>query len=212
MSYVIVPVGLNLGPSYRYVTPPDPTPEYWEVRLGDESEHLTADEFTVWATAFLDPERHAQLKVSHASLLIDLARAAEPVPDPDAIIERLIERRLLVEFDTDGSLERVFRRIQLFPCAEGMGNTPDEPDRRHIGHHGQSLLKTNYTVYGMWAFSAITSPSLWEACAEFELGAQEQLAAGADIEDTKASEVAHELAITIPMMIALGCAFLDIVR
>lgn len=26
MPTVIVPVGLNLGPSYRYVTPPDPNP------------------------------------------------------------------------------------------------------------------------------------------------------------------------------------------
>ncbi len=32
MPTVIVPVGLNLGPSYRYVTPPDPNPEYYRVR------------------------------------------------------------------------------------------------------------------------------------------------------------------------------------
>lgn len=34
MPTVIVPVGLNLGPSYRYVTPPDPNPEYYRVKPG----------------------------------------------------------------------------------------------------------------------------------------------------------------------------------
>src|SRR5262249_44094479 len=53
MPTVILPVGLYLGPSYRFVTPPDPAPEYWEVRLGRESEELTVHEFEVWGRAFL---------------------------------------------------------------------------------------------------------------------------------------------------------------
>lgn len=71
MPTVIVPVGLNLGPSYRYVTPPDPTPEYWEVRLGNDSEELTDEEFQVWGRAFLDPERHARLEISRETLRRD---------------------------------------------------------------------------------------------------------------------------------------------
>jgi hypothetical protein len=89
-----------------------------------------------------------------------------------------------------------------------MGNTPDEPELRRIGHNGQPLLKVNGTVYGMWAFSA-SQGSLWRASADFEEGAREQRAAGAEVLATTADEVAREVAICIPMMIASGCAFLD---
>jgi hypothetical protein len=47
MPTVIVPVGLNLGPSYRYTTPPDPSPEHWEVRLGTEAEESACSTVTV---------------------------------------------------------------------------------------------------------------------------------------------------------------------
>jgi hypothetical protein len=99
MPSVIVPVGLNLGPSYRYATPPDPTPEYWEVRLGPESEELTADEFQVWGRSFLDPERHARLEVNRDTLRRDLIAAGNGPDDPDPVIDRLLERGLLTQYD-----------------------------------------------------------------------------------------------------------------
>ncbi|NJP32849.1 hypothetical protein [Micromonospora thermarum] len=211
MPTVIVPVGLNLGPSYRYVTPPDPNPEYWEVRLGNDSEELTDEEFHVWGRAFLDPERHARLEVSRETLRRDALAAGNGPTDPEAVIDRLLDRGLLIEFDPDGELEKPFRRIKLYPLAEGMGNTPDEPDRRLIGHNGQAHVKVNYTVYGMWAYSS-TIGSLWDACVDFEAGTKEQHEAGEDVEETSAAEVAAEAAKTVPMLIASGCAFLDLVR
>jgi hypothetical protein len=211
MPTVIVPVGLNLGPSYRYTTPPDPTPEHWEVRLGTEAEELTADEFQVWGRAFLDPDRHSRLEVTRDTLRRDVIAAGNGPADPDPVIDRLLERGLLVEYDPEGPLEKVFRRYKLFPIAEGMGNTPDEPDRRHLGHNGVSLLKANSTVYGIWAFSS-TIGSVWDACVDFEAGAREQIHAGEDIVETTAEEVAREVAVAVPAMIASGCAFLDLDR
>jgi hypothetical protein len=212
MPTVIVPVGLNLGPSYRYTTPPDPTPEHWEVRLATEAEELTADEFQVWGRAFLDPERHARLEVTRDTLRRDVVAAGNGPTDPDPVIDRLLERGLLVEYDPEGPLEKVFRRYKLFPIAEGMGNTPDEPDRYHIGHNGVSLVKVNYTVYGMLAFSSTVAPSLWEACVDFQAGAVELREAGEDVDEAPAEEVAREIAITAPMLVASGCAFFDVAR
>lgn len=211
MPTVIVPVGLNLGPSYRYVTPPDPNPEYWEVRLGNDSEELTDDEFQVWGRAFLDPERHARLEVTRETLQRDLLAAGAGPTNPGPVIDQLLDRGLLIEFDPNGELEKPFRRIKLYPLAEGMGNTPEEPDRRLIGHNGQAHVKVNSTVYGMWAHSSSIG-SLWEACVDFEAGAKEQRAAGEDVAESTAAEVACETAGILPMLIASGCAFLDQVR
>jgi hypothetical protein len=208
MPTVIVPVGLNLGPSYRYVTPPDPTPEFWEVRLGTDSEELSGDEFQVWGRAFLDPERHARLEVNRDTLRRDLLAAGKGPADPDEAIGALIDRGFLVEFDPEGPLEKVFRRLRLHPLAEGMGNTPEEPDRRLIGHNGQPLLKVNYTVYNLWAFSSAVG-SMWEACTLAKRLADDQRAAGEDIDPMTADDLAKDAATTIPMLVASGCAFLD---
>ncbi|WP_431877451.1 hypothetical protein [Micromonospora marina] len=208
MPTVIVPVGLNLGPSYRYVTPPDLTPEYWEVRLGNDSEELTDEEFQVWGRAFLDPERHARLEVNRETLQRDVIAAGNGPANPGPVIERLLDRGLLIEFDPDSELEKPFRRIKLQPLAEGMGNTPEEPDRRHIGHNGVSLLKVTSAVYGIWAFSS-TEASLWEACVGLDEDNQRDLQTGMDLERLTAAEASRQVAITIPVLVASGCAFLD---
>lgn len=116
MPTVIVPVGLNLGPSYRYVNPPDPNPEYWEVRLGNDSEELTDKEFQIWGRAFLDPERHSRLEVTRDALQLDVLTATTGVINPGPIIDRLLDRKLLIEFDPDGDLEKPFRRLTLHQC------------------------------------------------------------------------------------------------
>ncbi|MCI4066088.1 hypothetical protein MRQ36_27495 [Micromonospora sp. R77] len=208
MPTVIVPVGLNLGPSYRYVTPPDPDPEYWEVRLGNDSEELTDEEFQVWGRAFLDPERQARLEVNRETLQRDVIAAGNGPADPGPVIDRLLDRGLLIEFDPDSELEKAFRRIKLHPLAEGMGNTPEEPDRRLIGHNGQALVKVNFTVYNLWAFSS-TVGSLWDACAIATQLADEQRASGEDIDAMTAGELALDAAKVIPMLVAAGCAFLE---
>ncbi|WP_025620508.1 hypothetical protein [Salinispora cortesiana] len=211
MPTVIVPVGLNLGPSYRYVTPPDPNPEFWEVRLGNDSEELTDDEFQVWGRAFLDPERHARLEVTRETLQRDLLAAGAGPASPGPVIDQLLDRGLLIEFDPNGELEKPFRRIKLHPLAEGMGNTPEEPDRRLIGHNGQAHVKVNYTVYNLWAFSSTVS-SLWQACVLAAELADEQRAAGEDVDPMTAAELALDVANVTPMLIASGCAFLEPVR
>lgn len=208
MPEVIVPVGLSMGPSYRYVTPPDPVPEYWEVRLGAESEELNAEEFQVWGRAFLDPPRHERLEVNRASVLRDAASADAGPAEPGPVLDRLLERGLLLEYDTDGPYEAAFRRVKLFPLAEGMGNTPEEPERYHIGHNGVSLLKVAPLVNGLWAWSALDA-SLWHACVGMDEDNQRDLKAGMELDRVTADEAAGEIAATLPMLIAAGCAFLD---
>ncbi|RKF23880.1 hypothetical protein [Micromonospora globbae] len=208
MPTVIVPVGLNLGPSYRYVTPPDSEPEFYRVRLGQEFAQLSVDEFKVWGRAFLDPERHARLQVNRGTLRDDVVAAGNGPAQPEQVIEGLLEQGLLVEFDPDGSLEKVFRQLKLFPTAEGMGNTPDEPGWERIGHNGQPLLKVSATVYGIWAFSS-TEESLWAACSGLAEDAEQGRAEGEELDSLTADEAAKAIAGNLPLLVAAGCAVLD---
>lgn len=208
MPVVIVPVGLSMGPSYRYATPPDPVPEYWEVRLGAESEELDADEFRVWGRAFLDPPRHERLEVNRQSVLRDAVAAGLGPADPVPVLERLVDRGLLLEYDTDGPYEKVFRRIKLFPLAEGMGNTPEEPDLNHIGHNGVSLVKVSSVVFGLWAVSSLDA-SLWDSCVGMDGDNSQDIAGGMDLVRVTADDAARQIAGTLPMLISAGCAFLD---
>jgi len=211
MPTVVVPIGLNLGPRYRYVDPPDPDPEAYEVRLGSDLEELDADEFKVWTAAFADAERHRNLLVNRASLERFLVGRGAPA-DPGTVIDRLLDRRLLLEFDPiEEPLEDVFRRYQLFPLAEGLGSTAEEPHQHRIGHGGQPLIALNITVYSLWSF-ATTLPSLWDACVYFAADVDADDLDELDLDDfdeLSAEEAAREIGASIPMLVAAGCAFLD---
>ncbi|WP_020637988.1 hypothetical protein [Salinispora arenicola] len=207
-SKVIVPAGFSLGPQHRYVRPADPTPESWEVHLGGDILELSEAEVGVYGTAFLHIEDHSQLKVNRARLIQELRTAPHPQPDAQRLVDRLIDRGLLLEFDPEGPLEELFRRYRLFPTAEGMGSTPEEPEYHRMGHGNRPLVAVHNDAYVMWAFSFLHA-NLWEACAYFAKADQEELEEGEQPIGLTADRVAREVAVNLPMMIATQCAFLD---
>jgi hypothetical protein len=207
MPTVIVPVGLSMGPRYRYVRPPDPTPECYEIHLGDDLVELTETEAAVWAAAFVDAERHAKLAVNRKSLIQLIQTAPKPEPRAAEIVDNLIGRGLLVEFDPEGDLERVFRRHKLLPLGEGLGSTPEEPHLHRIGHGGQAKIAVSNTVYIQWSFAYLHA-NLWDACTFYADDSEHVADGGEPLELTPAS-VAREVALNLPMAIATSCALLD---
>ncbi|MFF0150933.1 hypothetical protein [Micromonospora sp. NPDC005203] len=208
MPRVIIPVGFSLGPQHRYVRPADPKPESWEVHLGGDMLELTEDEFSVYGAAFLDLEGHSKLRVDRARLVDLLLNASNPQPQVESLVGSLIDRGLLLEFDPEGPLDDLFRRYRLFPTAEGMGSTPEEPHYHRMGHHNRALVAVQNDAYVMWAFSFV-HPNLWEACAYFARADEEELEESEEPIGLTAEGVARELALNMPMMIATQCAFLD---
>ncbi|MEV4210586.1 hypothetical protein [Micromonospora sp. NPDC049662] len=208
MPRVIIPVGFSLGPQHRYVRPADPTPESWEVHLGGDMLELTEDEVGVYGAAFLDVEGHSKLRVDRAQLVNSLLNAPIPQPRAESLVGSLIDRGLLLEFDPEGPLEDLFRRYRLFPTAEGMGTTPEEPHYHRMGHHNRALVAVQNDAYVMWAFSFV-HPNLWEACAYFARADEEELEGSEEPIGLTAEGVAREVALNMPMMIATQCAFLD---
>ncbi|MFV2087852.1 hypothetical protein [Micromonospora sp. LOL_021] len=207
MSTVIVPAGLSMGPRYRYVRPPDPRPECYEVHLGDDLVELTETEAAVWAAAFLYPDRHAKLSVNRESLVRMLETAPKPEPRAARYVDDLIARGLLVEFDPDGDLRPVFSRHKLLPLAQGLGSTPDAPHQHRIGIGDQPLVAVSSDVYAQWSFSFL-HPDLWTACA-FYADDSEHVAAGGEPLNLTAESLAQEVAEVLPLMIAAACAALD---
>jgi len=207
MSSVIVPAGLTMGPRYPYVRPPDPTPECYEVHLGDDLVELTETEAAIWAAAFLYPDQHAKLAVNRESLIRMLETAPKPEPQAAHYVDDLITRGLLVEFDPDGDLQPVFSRHKLMPLAQGLGSTPDEPHQHRIGLGGEAAVAVPIQVYTQWSY-AFLHPSLWDACV-FYADQSEEEADGEDLLDLTSTGVARDVAINLPMMVVTGCVFLD---
>ncbi|WP_428964199.1 hypothetical protein [Micromonospora fluostatini] len=208
MPRVIVPAGLSMGPRFRYVRPPDPIPECYEIHLGDDLVELTETEAAVWAAAFVDAERHAKLQVNRESLIRLLETAPKPEPQATTLVDGLIERGLLVEFDTDGNLEPIFRRHKLLPLGQGLGSTAEAPHLHRVGLANQPILAVPNSVYGLWSFS-FQSPSLWEACVYYAAADQEELMEDEEPLGMTPAEVATEVANHLPLIIATGCGFLD---
>ncbi|WP_326556834.1 hypothetical protein [Micromonospora sp. NBC_01796] len=207
MPTVIVPVGLSMGPRYRYVRPPDPTPECYEIHLGDDLVELTEVEAAVWAAAFVDAERHAKLAVNRKSLIQLVQTAPKPEPRAAEIVDNLIGRGLLVEFDPEGNLEPVFRRHKLLPLGQGLGSTAEEPHLHRIGFANQPVLALPNDAYGLWSFSFL-HPNLWAACVDLADESEEE-ALGEEILGLVPGGVAQDFAVHLPLMIATSCAFLD---
>jgi hypothetical protein len=206
MPQVIIPVGLSLGPQFRYVRPPDPRPECYEIQLGGDLIELDETEAAVWAAAFVDAERHSRLAVNRKSLLKFIGTSPNPEPRAETIVSDLLQRGLLAEFDPRGSLEAFFSRHRMLPLGEGLGSTAEDPHLHRIGHLGRAAVAVTSTTYTQWSFSHL-HPNLWAACA-FLADDTEHVAAGGEPLGMTSASVAREVAENLPMMIATSCAFL----
>lgn len=209
MARVIVPVGLDMGQDFAASGSAEHAPEYWQVHLGGELVQLDADETVVWGAAFLDPQQHAVNEVNRQSLEARLRGMDRGPTDPAPTVTRLLERGLLIEFDpVGGPLEAMFRGLQLFPLAQGMGNTPEHVDRYSIGFGGRALVEVGPNVYSVWSY-AITEQSLWDACAGLATGLDEDLAPGDHPYNLTTEDVAGDVAAALPGLVTSACAFLD---
>lgn len=208
---VIVPVGLPLGYDHSLGVPEDHPDTFFHVHLGLEYEDLTLEEFVAWGAAFADPVRHGRLEVTRAHLeeRLRTAEGDDRMAEPGPVVERLLERGLLVEFEpAEGPLEELFRAVQVFPLGDGMGNTAERPDMYHIGVSGESQVSVPPELYAIWSY-AMTCGSLWEACVALAEGADEDLAPGEQPMLMAPEALARGMAGALPAMISAGCAFLD---
>ncbi|MBO0829401.1 MAG: hypothetical protein J2P24_16635 [Streptosporangiales bacterium] len=210
MAMVIVPVGMMLGEYFRPGGEPSSAPEHWHISVGGYAEHLTNDEVKVWAAAMLEPETQARLEGTREALERTVGTRAEgAVADPAPVVDRLLDRGLLVEFDpVDGDLEAFARRHRLFPLGVGMGNTQDDPLVYRIAVGNQARIGVNGDVYALWS-NSLYFLNLWESCEQFAKEMNANAPAGEHIPELDTDTVTRGLAANIPLLVSSECAFLD---
>lgn len=211
MPNVIVPVGLHLGPVYPIVDKPDKNalPEYCKVRFRNDLEELTPAEFVVWGSAFGDAKRATRFEMSRETLVDEVPRKARKEIDVSGVTNDLEARGLLLEYDTDGGLgEDLLKRLQIYPTAQGLGNTVDDPGWFRIGNRGDTLIKVTATVYNVWAFAS-SEPSIWMACEKLAGANADNVARDPDHRELPVSEAAAALSNNVPLLVSSGCAYLD---
>ncbi|MQA04707.1 MAG: hypothetical protein GEV07_18975 [Streptosporangiales bacterium] len=202
MSQVIVPAGLMLG-EFHAADASDEQPEYWHLNVGGYAEQLTALETTVWAAAMADPEKQSKLKGTREALRLALrTRSEAPISDPEPVIDDLLSRRALAQFDpTADNLESFGSSHRLLPLGIGLGNTHDDPENYRIAVAGEARVSVNGDIYALWSNSQ-HYPNLWESCAAF---AKEAFGDGPQ-PDT--NSVLQALAVNIPLLVATEVAIL----
>lgn len=186
-AVTIVPVGFDLGPVFALEPSGDPTPSHHEVRLGAAPQRLTADEYAMW----------------HASF-------TEPPPEADPVVARLLERGLLLAFDPAADLEKPFGVHRLYPSAPGLGSTPDAPMEYAVGDDANSTI-VPANVLTVWSFG-LTSPTLWDACAQLAADADTDLPPGVEPLDLSTDEVAWQVAYELPELLRARAAYLDLLN
>lgn len=213
MPNVVVPLGFDMGSIFAEDGPYDRSPSWYEVHLGGHPQQLNAEQYTAWLGAFHDVAAHADLAVDRAALERHLRTAAQgpagQLPNPGPIVDGLLERELLLEYDTDHAGEDVFSTLRLLPRAHGLGSTVDRPDRYRIGYPGRPLAQVQALVYQLWSLS-LTYPALWYAFEEIAGADVWQLASG----DRKPGpeQVGSEVGAALPLLVSSGAAFLDLVN
>ncbi|WP_163508621.1 hypothetical protein [Fodinicola acaciae] len=201
MTAIVVPVGFGNGP--RFAIGSGPEPEFYEVLRADQSIALPHDAYQVWLTAHADIESHANLTFTRERLV----ELAEPsVGDGTTeLVERLLSSRVLAEYEPGAESALHFLRThRLFPTAEGLGNTAEEPETFRIGKNGEVLLEVVPDVYTFWCGS-YNSSSIWDDIVKYDLG----LMSGSEEAPLTLEELAQMFSAAVPMIVAARCGFLE---
>lgn len=188
MPKLIVPVGFENGARWRdgHVT--------HEVMFPNAAAQLPPDAHAVWLAAFSDFDAIAELRFTLTDLVGFCERLG--IAGVDEIVGNLFESGLLVEFDP-AAPDDLFARYRLYPSADALGNTEDQPTAFRIAREGRILFEVNVHVFGVWSTS-VYFPSLAEGIAKY--------AAAVDI---PAAEIARRFALSLPALVANRCGFLQ---
>lgn len=211
MAMVIVPVGLSLGPLYPIVEKPDKSapPEFCDVMFRQDMARLTPSEYVVWTSAFADAKRVQRLELGREALAAAVPRSTRKAADVDAIVDDLVKRELLLEYEVgDGLGEDVLRRLQLYPAAHGLGNEAGDPDWFHIGTRKEVLISVTALVYGLWA-SSRQEASIWDTCVKLCEDNAQAISEGEDLDEMSLTEPLEALSNNIPLLVTSGCAYVD---
>ncbi|CAM3371923.1 hypothetical protein [Stackebrandtia soli] len=201
MAITILPVGKPLGACFPASDPPAEEPDFYEVQVGDEVQQLSPLEWYVYNGAYGEPEQHAEHLVDRDWLIKNLSNEIS-ASKVSAELDGLLSRGLLLEANLHGhSAQDVLTGYKIIPTAVGISNSPDDPNLRWIGQHGEGLLGIPQLSYLVWAFSYRTN-SMWDCCEMFAQNPD-------SIDGATANDMAAQIADTLPSIISMELGYLE---
>lgn len=194
---VLIPIGYYCGP---FFLDPARDPEYWQVRIGRATYELpNMNALNMW---FLARGVPSGSEVEHSRKAVLAAAADSGMREPDYVLDRLIEARLIVEVgSSDWPLERFAESFTVQPLMVAVGNTPERMDQYTLGLD-QEHLYAGLTAeqYDAWVFTQL-SRSIRHA-AEENVGSQDAVRGRAEI---------LRLTRTVADLVAYSTAYIDVV-
>jgi hypothetical protein len=196
---IVVPVGRSCGPEY----PVDGGQEVeaYILELANGVYPLPLDAYQTWLAAFADVDAHQQHKFTRDRLAevateFGVANAAKVVDD-------LVNSKLLAEYEpgTDSALE-FLRSFKLYPTADGLGNTPDDPSMYRIGRDGNVVLSLQHDIFGFWSGS-YHEDSMWKAVVAFDKERPRDA-------PFTTEELGHLFAASVPAIVVTRSGFVDL--
>lgn len=198
MPKIIVPVGRTSGPEY----PADGGPEadQFVLEVGNNVVGVSAEEHQTWLAAFADVSAHSQ-HIFTRERLAEVA-ASQGVQSAVDHIGQLVEWGVFAEFEpgTDSALD-FLRSYRLYPTADGLGNSPQDPSMFGIGRNGQAVLSLEHDMFAIWS-GAYREHSMWHAVVQFDKARPKDAPFSTE-------QLAHLFAGSVPVIVATHAGFVD---
>ncbi len=211
MVAALLPTGQYAGQFFTEAEQSNPA--YHEVRLGGDFIRITSIEHATWAVAHSDPQLLADgAQPNRAAIETSMRQLG--FTDIGRPLQNLQELGLIsAVMPVGGPLREFAERHRIVPQVLGLGNTAQELDTCLVGTPGEPRLSLSFDTYQVWLASEL-HPCLWDACEQVAMAFQ---AAGAAQGSTAAAKVTtaallHSCYRSLPLLIAAGCAYLDLRR
>jgi hypothetical protein len=204
---LLLPVGLFVG-TFHDATTAD---LHHEVRRGARTFDLSDQEFEVWTMAHQHDDRARRPEASADAPWtrpdFEWHLTGLGIAQPGAIVDRLFDRSLLAEVDSDGHEAMGFARShRAVPTMYGLGNSPEQPWLYSIGLLGQELMQVTRPVFELWAWSHVDG-DLWRACESFAI--QEREAGSTDAALCDPIRVLEGFISTLRGLLSVQAVYLD---
>jgi hypothetical protein len=200
---LVLPLGQLIG------TMPDDSAggHHHGIRRGGVVEELSDAELAAWAVAHGPPDDEASPQPWTATAL-RTHLAGLDVPDPAAIVDRLLARDLLVEvaLDAEGGPEFA-RGHRAVPILYGLGNSAEEPWMYGIGLLGHEMIQVTRPIFELWAWAHLDD-NLWLACQTF--AETERAAGGTDPEVCDPARVLIGFLSALHGLLGMHAVYLDV--
>ncbi len=195
---LVFPVGHYIGAFHPSAGAPL---SYRKIRVGVDVRRLTTEtEFAVWAMTHGTPGLVGPSRPWTRAAVRALAHETELGADTDAILNSLIDNKVVAEV-TPGTAEALefARGHRVLPLLMGVGNTPTEPLSFGIGFPGlPPVVTVDSFLYEVWQWGRL-GPTLWDTCELF-----------ARVDRTRTpEEVLTRILQNLHILLASNVAYLD---